>query len=125
MGVLSLVLSVGSFSLWFFKKKIINAKRADHNAYPWVNSTVMHSLRETHVTLGWVAFTLGLGHSIFFLINLQPRSHVFSGIIALLVMIALVLTGLMYKHKIISLKIIKNSHLLIACIFGVTLLTHF
>jgi len=124
MGVLSLVLSIASFSLWLFKKKIIKAKRADRNAYSWANSTVIHSLRETHVTLGWVAFSLGLGHSIFFLINLQPRDHVLSGVIALIVMIALVFSGLMYKHKLISLKIIQNSHLLIACIFGVCLLSH-
>lgn len=125
MGFLSLFLSFGSASFWFFKKRVIKAKSANRDAFPWANSAVISWFREAHITLGWVAFTLGVGHSVFYLINLQPRrNHVFSGVVVLGLMSALVITGLLYKHKIISLRTIKNAHKILACMFGVLLLTH-
>jgi len=75
--------------------------------------------------LGWLAFDLGLGHSVYFMVNLPTRmNRVYSGVIALVAMIALIITGLMYKHKIMSIKTIKKFHLVISGIFGVLLVVH-
>lgn len=125
MGVLSLFLIIGSVSVWFLKKKIINVKQSDREAFPWANSSVIKRLREAHITLGWLAFDLGLGHSVYFMVNLPTRmNRVYSGVIALVAMIALIITGLMYKHKIMSLRTIKKYHLVISGIFGVLLVAH-
>lgn len=125
MGVLSLFSAIVSISLWFLKKKIINTKQRDRKGFAWANSSMIKRLRDAHVNLGWVAFTLGLGHGAFFMVNLPSRmNRVYSGVIALVGMIVLMLTGLMYRHKIISLKTSKTCHKVIACIFGVLLLVH-
>lgn len=125
MGVLSLVLIIASVSVWFLKKKIINVKQSDRDMFPWANSSVIKRLREAHITLGWLAFDLGLGHSVYFMVNLPTRmNRVYSGVIALVAMIVLIISGIMYKHKLMSIKTIKKFHLVISGIFGVLLVTH-
>lgn len=125
MGVLSLFLIIASVSMWFLKRKIINVKQKDYKAFPWASGSVMKGLREAHVTLGWLAFDLGLGHSVYFMVNLPDRmNRVYSGVIALVAMTVLIITGLMYKHRIIRLTTIKKFHLAISGVFGVLLVTH-
>ncbi|MDR3601696.1 MAG: hypothetical protein P4L49_14645 [Desulfosporosinus sp.] len=125
IGVVSLLLIIGSVFVWLLKKKIINVKQNDRGALLWANSSVIKRLREAHISLGWLAFDLGLGHSLYFMVNLPNRmNRVYSGVIVLVAMIALIITGLMYKHKTVSLKTIKKSHLLISGIFGVLLMAH-
>jgi len=125
IGVLSLFFIISSVSVWLLKRKIINAKLRGREAFPWANGSVIKGLREAHITLGWLAFDLGLGHSVYFLVNLPDRMNsVYSGIIALVAMTVLIITGLMYKHKIMSLKTIKVCHLIISGIFGVLLVVH-
>ncbi|WP_075365451.1 hypothetical protein [Desulfosporosinus metallidurans] len=55
-----------------------------------------------HIALGWLSFAVGLGHSIFFIVNdLGRPSRNFTGYIALLIMllvIAYVLVGIMLVH---------------------------
>lgn len=125
MGVLSLFLIISSVSVWFLKKKIIIVKHQDSKTFPWANGSVIKGLREAHVTLGWLAFDLGLGHSVYFMVNLPTRMNRFySGAIALVAMIVLIITGLMYRHKIMGIKTIKKFHLVISTIFGVLLVAH-
>ncbi|MDR3585463.1 MAG: hypothetical protein P4L59_09080 [Desulfosporosinus sp.] len=125
MGVLSLLLIIVSVSVWFFKKQIIKVKLKDREGFSWVNGSLIKGLREAHVTLGWLAFDLGLGHSVYFMVNLPTRmNRVYSGVIALVAMTVLIITGLMYRHKIMSFKTIKKCHLVISGIFGVLLVAH-
>jgi hypothetical protein len=125
MAVLSLFLIIGSVSVWFLKKKLINGNQKDREAFPWANGSVIKRLRGAHIALGWLAFDLGLGHSIYFMVNLPTRmNRVYSGVIALMAMIVLIITGLMYRHKIMSLKTIKKFHLVISGIFGILLVVH-
>lgn len=125
IGFLSIFFSIVSISLWLFKKKIISSKQNDHNSFSWVNRTTVIMLRELHVVLGWFAFALGFGHSAFFLLNVQPRAnHIVSGVIVLVAMLALIFSGLMYKHKVISIKTIKKCHYFVTYIFAVLLVLH-
>ncbi|WP_088226977.1 hypothetical protein [Desulfosporosinus sp. FKB] len=125
MGFFSLFFTMGSVLLWFLKKRIIRGKQREPGSLVWVNGSTIKGLREAHVTLGWLAFTFGLGHSAFYLVNLPSRmNNVFSGIVALAGMILVLLTGIMYRHKIISMKTCRMSHRVISCIFGLLILAH-
>ncbi|MDR3539759.1 MAG: hypothetical protein P4L69_02150 [Desulfosporosinus sp.] len=125
MGVLSLLLIIGSVTVWLLQKQIINVKLQDREAFPWANGSVIKRLREAHVTLGWLAFDLGLGHSVYFMVNLPTRmNRVYSGVIALAAMTVLIISGLMYRHKMLSFKAIKKCHLVISGVFGVLLVAH-
>jgi hypothetical protein len=125
MGFLALLLIVSSVMLWYVKKSILNAKQKERGAYNWASGSVIKGLREAHVSLGWLAFTLGLGHSVFYMINLPTRmNHIYSGVIALVGMSVVIITGLMYKHRIISIKTCKTCHKVISGVFGVLLVMH-
>jgi hypothetical protein len=62
MGYLSIFLGIASVVFWFRKKNIIKVKEANSGL------TILH-LRESHIVLGWLSFTVGLGHSIFYIVN--------------------------------------------------------
>lgn len=125
IGMLSLFLIIGAVSVWFLKQRIIKAKQSDRAAFPWVSGAVIKGLREAHIALGWLAFDLGLGHGVYYMVNMPTRmNHFISGVIVLAAMLALIITGLMYKHKILSPKTIKKFHFAVSGIFGLLLAVH-
>lgn len=118
MGFLSIFLGIGSVVIWLIKKKMIVAKKAGSG------STILH-LRESHISLGWISFAIGLGHSIFFIVNdLGRASRNFTGYISLLIMLWVILSGIAYKHKILKVSTMRSWHLMLACALGIFMLIH-
>lgn len=118
MGFISILLAIISVIFWLSKKKIIKMKEVKSG------STLLH-LRESHIALGWLSFALGLGHSIFFILNgLGRSSRIFTGYLALLIMLLVIFSGAMYKHKVLKVKVIKHWHLIIAFILVGSILIH-
>ena len=118
MGFISIFLAIGSVVFWLSKKKIIKTKQVRSS------STILH-LRESHIALGWLSFAIGLGHSIFFIVNdLGRPSRNFTGYIALLIMLLVILSGAMYKHKVLKVSVIKHWHLVIAYVLVGIMLLH-
>ncbi|SPF43919.1 membrane hypothetical protein [Candidatus Desulfosporosinus infrequens] len=125
MGMVSLFVIIGSVSVWLLKEQIIKVKLKNREGFLWANGSVIKGLREAHVALGWLAFDLGLGHSVYFMVNLPTRmNRVYSGVIALAAMTVLIITGLLYRHKILSFRTIKKCHLVISGVFGILLVAH-
>ena len=118
MGFISIFLAIGSVYFWFSKNKLIKAKE--------VNSGLkILRLRESHIALGWLSFAIGLGHSIFFIVNdLGRPNRNFTGYIALLIMLLVILSGAMYKHKVLKVSVIKRWHLVISCVLVGIMLVH-
>jgi len=118
MGFMSIFLGIGSVVFWFSKKKIIKAKEVNSGL------KILH-LRASHIALGWLSFAVGLGHSIFFIVSdLGRPSRNFTGYIALLVMLLVIISGALYKHRVLKVSVIKRWHLVIACVLVGTMLVH-
>lgn len=118
MGFLSIFLGLGSVALWFIKKRIIKANKV-------TSGLTLLRLRESHIALGWLSFAVGLGHSVFFIVNdLGRASRNFTGYIALLAMLVVILSGALYKHKVLKVSVMRHWHFVIACILGVIMLIH-
>ncbi|TGE31792.1 hypothetical protein [Desulfosporosinus sp. Sb-LF] len=118
MGFISIILAIGSVIFWLSKKKIAKVKEVKSGL------TILH-LRESHIALGWISFAIGLGHSIFFIVNdLGRPSRNFTGYIALIIMLLVILSGAMYKHKVLKVSVIKQWHLVIACVLVGIMLVH-
>jgi hypothetical protein len=118
MGFVSIFLAIGSVVFWLSKKKIIEMKVVKSGL------TILH-LRESHIALGWLSFAVGLGHSIFFIVNdVGKQSRSFTGYIALLIMLLVILSGAMYKHKVLKVSVIKQWHMVIACVLVGIMLVH-
>lgn len=125
VGELSLLLTALSVSPWLIRKIIKKAHRRLTHSSNWLNGAIMLFLRKNHMLLGWLAFLLGIGHSIFFLINLPEReSYLYSGIAALVSMFILSGIGLLYKFKSINIKFARRWHLIFALIFIIILIVH-
>ncbi|HEY8911115.1 MAG TPA: hypothetical protein VIM51_12690 [Desulfosporosinus sp.] len=115
---MSIFLGIGSVVFWFSKKKIIKAKEVNSGL------KILH-LRASHIALGWLSFAVGLGHSIFFIVSdLGRPSRNFTGYIALLVMLLVIISGALYKHRVLKVSVIKRWHLVIACVLVGTMLVH-
>ena len=118
MGFISIFLAIGSVVFWLSKKKIIKTKQVKSAL------KILH-LRESHIALGWLSFAVGLGHSIFFIVNdLGRPSRNFTGYIALFIMLLVILSGAMYKHKVLKVSVIKHWHLVIAYVLVGIMLVH-
>lgn len=117
IGFISIFLGIGSVVFWFWRNKIIKLKVAD-------SGLKILYLSELHIALGWLSFAAGLGHSFFFIINeIGKPIRNFTGYIALIVMLLVILSGAMYKQKVLKVSVIKRWHLVVACVLvGVTLL---
>ena len=117
-GIYLNILAIGSVVFWLSKKKIIKTKQVKSG------STILH-LRESHIALGWLSFAVGLGHSIFFIVNdLGRPSRNFTGYIALIVMLLVILSGAMYKNKVLNVRAIKRWHVAVACVLMGIMLVH-
>ena len=124
MADLSVFFAALSVSLWLIKKIILVLKKKGATRVSRVNGTTLLLLRNAHITGGWLAFALGLGHSLFFFLRLPWGSNpVDTGIITLTAMTLLFTFGLLYQYKR-SKVTVRSWHLILAVIFSLFLIMH-
>ena len=118
MGFISIFLGIGSVVFWLKKNKLKKLKFAN-------NGVKIFYFRELHIALGWLSFAVCLGHSFFYIINElgRPLSKL-TGYIALIVMLLVILSGAMYKHKVLNVRAIKRWHVAVACVLMGIMLVH-
>lgn len=121
MGFLSIFLGLAAVGLWWTKRNLLgNAK----SGAPVFGSTVL-MLRQSHMVFGWLSFLLGLGHSVYYLLANDVRlKFIGTGIVATIVMVLMIYTGIMYHYRALNIPIVRRIHLILSMMLAVILLLH-
>ena len=124
VGDLSVFFALISLSFWALRKVIVVIKKKGTTRLSWVNGRTLLFLRNAHITGGWLAFALGVGHAIFFILKLPwGISPVNTGVATLIAMFLLFAFGVLYQYQKIKL-MARSWHINLAIIFSIVLITH-
>lgn len=124
-GSLALAFSTLTVGSIIIKKQALKNKSFQTAIRTFIKGNIFLFLRKYHLIFGWAAFTLALGHSLYFLINLpQKMIYSYTGSVAILSFLFLVFMGYSLQHRSLEPRKARLYHLSFTIIFAIALLIH-
>ena len=110
--------------LIIFRKVWMGVKKSKVLNLRWIFPT-WQFLKKRHTLFGWIVVAAGTAHSLYFLLFIpSDMNGVFSGILAFVVMILMVLFGYKLNQKVRTTKYVRLSHTLLGIAFMIGLVYH-